>query len=83
MRMLNELTAELIGMFVAESRMTLLVLAIVAMVGLLVGFGGLDPPLGGAALVLGCLILLIESICRSARAASLRQSTSAAPQPMP
>jgi hypothetical protein len=33
----------------------------------LVGLLGLDPLLGGAALLFGCLILLIESVCRSAR----------------
>ena len=68
MTMLKELAAELIGMFVGETRLTISVLAIVAAVGSLVDFTGLDPLLGGAALLFGCLILLIESVCRSARA---------------
>jgi hypothetical protein len=68
MTMLKELVAELIGMFVGETRLTISVLAIIAAVGSLVDFVGLDPLLGGAALLLGCLILLIESVCRSARA---------------
>ena len=42
--------------------------AIVAVVGSLVDFIDLDPLLGGAALLFGCLVLLIESVCRSARA---------------
>jgi hypothetical protein len=67
MTMLKELVAELIGMFVGETRLTISVLAIIAAVGSLVDFVGLDPLLGGAALLLGCLILLIESVCRSAR----------------
>ena len=67
MTMLKELAAELIGMFVAESRLTLLVLAIVAVAGLLVNLGSLNPLLGGAALLLGCLLLLVESVLRAAR----------------
>jgi hypothetical protein len=68
MTMLKELAAELIGMFVGETRLTISVLAIVAAVGSLVDFIDLDPLLGGAALLFGCLVLLIESVCRSARA---------------
>jgi hypothetical protein len=68
MMMLKELAAELIGMFVGETRLTISVLAIVAAAGSLVDFIGLDPLLGGAGLLLGCLILLVESVCRSARA---------------
>ena len=67
MTMLKELAAELIGMFVGESRLTLSVLAIVAVVGLLVNFSSLNPLLGGAALLLGCLLLLVESVLRGAR----------------
>jgi hypothetical protein len=68
MTMLKELAAELIGMFVAEKRLTIAVLAIVAMTGLSVDFAGLNPLIGGAVLLFGCLILLIESVCRAARA---------------
>jgi hypothetical protein len=68
MTMLKEIAAELIGMFVGETRLTISVLAIVAAVGSLVDFIDLDPLLGGAALLFGCLVLLIESVCRSARA---------------
>jgi hypothetical protein len=68
MTMLKKIAAELIGMFVGETRLTISVLAIVAVVGSLVDFIDLDPLLGGAALLFGCLVLLIESVCRSARA---------------
>ena len=70
MTMLKELVAELIGMFVGEKRLTIAVLGVVAVVGSLADFIGLDPLLGGAALLLGCLILLIESVCRSAKASA-------------
>lgn len=68
MTMLKEFAAELIGMFVGEKRMTISVLAIVAATGSLVDFSGLDPLVGGAVLLFGCLILLVESVCRSSRA---------------
>ena len=68
MAMVKELAAELIGMFVAESRLTIAVLVIVAAAGSLVDFAGLNPLAGGAVLLFGCLILLIESVCRAAKA---------------
>jgi hypothetical protein len=66
--MLKELTVELIGMFVAEKRLAIAVLAVVAVAGSLVDFAGFNPLVGGAVLLFGCLILLIESVCRAARA---------------
>jgi hypothetical protein len=68
MTVLKEVVAELIGMFVAEKRLTIAVLVVVTMAGWLVDIIGLDPLFGGATLLFGCLILLIESVCRSARA---------------
>jgi hypothetical protein len=68
MVMLKELAAELLGMFVAEKRLAVAVLAIVAIAGSLVEFAGFDPLVGGGVLLFGCLILLIESVCRAARA---------------
>lgn len=70
MTMLKEFAAELIGMFVGEKRLTISVLAIVAAAGSLVDFIGLDPLVGGAVLLFGSLILLVESVCRSSRAAA-------------
>ena len=67
MTMVKELATELSGMFFAEKRLAIAVLAIVAVAGSLVDFAGLDPLVGGAVLLFGCLILLIESVCRAAR----------------
>ena len=67
MTMLKEIAADLIGMFVAEKRLAIAVLAIVAVTGSLVDLAGLNPLVGGAALLFGCLILLIDSVCRAAR----------------
>jgi hypothetical protein len=44
------------------------VLLTVAAAGSLVDFAGLNPLVGGAVLLFGCLILLIESVCRAAKA---------------
>ena len=68
MTVLKEIAAELIGMFVAEKRLTLAVLGVVTVAGCLVNFTDLDPLVGGTVVLLGCLILLIENVWRSARA---------------
>ena len=68
MTVLNEVLAELIGMFAAEKRLTIAVLTDVIMAGCLVDFTDLDPLVGGTVVLVGCLILLVESVCRSARA---------------
>jgi hypothetical protein len=68
MTVLKEVVAELVDMFIAERRLTIAVLAVVAMVGCLVDFTDLDPLVGGTVVLFGCLTLLIESVCRSARA---------------
>jgi len=68
MTVLKEVAAELIGMFVAEKRLTLAVLGVVTVAGCLVNFTDLNPLVGGTVVLLGCLILLIENVWRSARA---------------
>ena len=68
MTVLNEVLAELIRMFAAEKRLTIAVLTVVIMAGCLVDFTDLDPLVGGTVVLFGCLILLVESVCRSARA---------------
>ena len=67
MTVFKEVVAELIGMFVGEKALTIAVLMVVATAGWLVDFAGVTPLVGGAVLLFGCLILLIESVCRSAR----------------
>lgn len=67
MTILGELAAELVGMFAGEKRLTLAVLALIAAAGLLVDFVGLNQLIAGTVLLLGCPLLLIESVCRSAR----------------
>ena len=68
MTVLKEVVAELISMFVGERRLTIAVLALVTVAGCLANFTDLDPLVGGTMMLLGCLILLIESVRRSAKA---------------
>ena len=70
MTVLKEVVAELIGMFVGERRLTIAVLGVVTVAGCLANFTDLDPLVGGTMMLLGCLILLIESVWRSAKASA-------------
>ena len=68
MTVLKALAAELVGMFAGEKRLALAVLAVVAVAGCLRGFTTFDQLIPGAVLFFGCALLLIEDVCRSARA---------------
>jgi hypothetical protein len=70
MTTLKELAGELISMFFAETRLTVALLALVAVTGLLIDFADLDELVGGAILLFGSLILLVASVYRAARRAS-------------
>ena len=71
MTVLKEVAAELIGMFVAEKQLTMAILGVVIVAGWLANFTDLDPLVGGIALLLGCLVLLVESVFRGARTRGL------------
>lgn len=66
--MIKELMVELVGMFVGETGLTIGILAVVAVAAVAVDLLGLDPLVGGAVLICGCLGLLLESVTRGARA---------------
>jgi hypothetical protein len=68
MSMPRELAAELVGMFAGEKRLTVAVLALVAVAGCLLNFTTLNQLIPGTVLLFGCALLLIENVCRSARA---------------
>jgi hypothetical protein len=72
MTMLNEIAAELIGMFVGDAQLAVAILAIIAGAAALVELTTLPPLVSGATLLFGCLLLLIENVRRSARAAQRR-----------
>ncbi len=68
MTMLKEIGSELIAMFLADGRMTLEILGLVALSGILVGLATQPPLIGGVILLVGCPVLLIKNVYRAARA---------------
>ncbi len=65
--LLREVGSELIGMFLADARLTLAVLALVALVAALILALGINPLIGGGALLAGCHLILVEAALREAR----------------
>ncbi|HEX5454210.1 MAG TPA: hypothetical protein VFX06_10490 [Stellaceae bacterium] len=66
-RIVREIAGELVGMFVADGRLALAILAVIAAAWALVRWSGLDPRIGGAVLLAGSLGALLGGIRRAAR----------------
>jgi hypothetical protein len=67
LNMIIEIAKELLGMFLADARLTAATLVLVAIVAGLVVALRVGPLLGGCALLLGCLAILVEAAVREAR----------------
>lgn len=67
MTLLRDIVRELAGMFVADARLTGAILALVSIVAGLVLWTGVPPLIGGAGLLAGSLLVLVEAACREAR----------------
>jgi len=67
MTMLKEIGAELVAMFLGDARLSLTVLCVVACAAALIRFADVDPLAAGGLLLVGCLVVLIESVRRSPR----------------
>jgi hypothetical protein len=66
MSIIGDVCQELLGMFLADARLTIATLSLVAMVaGLVVAVR--DPLLAGGVLLFGCLAIVVEAACREAR----------------
>lgn len=72
MNILRDVARELLGMFLADARLTTATLALVALVVGLVVAMKIEPLLGGGLLFLGCLAILVEAAIREARHRSIR-----------
>jgi len=72
MTTIGEVLKELVGMFLADARLTLATLFLVAVVAALVGVWRVGPLVGGGILVVGCLAILVEAASREARRVSRR-----------
>jgi hypothetical protein len=67
MKILAEVAQELFSMFVADLRLTLSTLALIALVGALILWLKLAAFFCGAVLLAGCVFILIEATARQAR----------------
>ena len=67
MTILKDVLVELFGMFVADARLTLAILLVVAGVAGLIRLAGVDPLVGGVVLALGCVAVLFGAVLSAAR----------------
>lgn len=67
MTMLKDVLVELIGMFLGDARLTAAILVVVALSAVLIDVAGIEPLIGGGVLLVGCLLLVVESVRRSGR----------------
>ena len=72
MSVLRELASELCKMFVGDGWLTGGILTVVSLTGWLTGRGAVPPLVGGAILLLGCIVVLMGSVVLSARAYRVR-----------
>ncbi|QND23056.1 hypothetical protein HB774_25650 (plasmid) [Rhizobium leguminosarum bv. viciae] len=67
MNILKVALKEFFGMFIDDGALALAALLLIAAVGVLVKFAQVDARLGAALLLVGCLLILAESVARAAR----------------
>lgn len=66
MNILREVIGDLFKMFVADARMSMAIVILVALVALLIDAAHLPPLAGGLFLLAGCIIVLLVSVRRAA-----------------
>ncbi|MFZ1991238.1 MAG: hypothetical protein WAW96_15875 [Alphaproteobacteria bacterium] len=67
MKILADVAQELFSMFVADLRLTLSTLGVIALVGALILWLKLGAALCGVILLAGCVLVLLEATAREAR----------------
>ena len=73
MTVLKAVLREFIGMFVDDGALALLALGLIFIVAVLVEYMHLDGLLAGLVLLIGCILILSESIWRAARGARTKR----------
>ena len=63
----GDVAKELVGMFLADARLTISILVLVAAVAGLVDLLGVNPGIAGGLLLVGTLLILVESVVREAK----------------
>jgi hypothetical protein len=72
MSVVREVASELCKMFVGDAWLTGGILIVVSLTAGLVGYRVVPPLIGGAILFLGCCVVLVASVARSARGHRVR-----------
>jgi hypothetical protein len=67
MSIIGDVAKELLGMFLADVRLTSATLILVAAVAALIAWLHADPMVGGGLLLLGSLLIVVEAAVREAR----------------
>lgn len=67
MNILKDVFSELFSMFVADARLTVAILATIALAAVLIVATSLPPLAGGLVLLLGCIAVLFLSVRREAK----------------
>ena len=73
MSLLRDVAKELLGMFLADARLTCGILALVALVAALTQSHAIDPLVGGAALLVGSLAILVMAAWRETQRLTRRR----------
>jgi hypothetical protein len=71
MNIVRDVFGEFLGMFLADARLTLSILLLVAVVAVLAA-ASVTPLVSGAVLLLGSVAILVETVCRGARGGGRR-----------
>lgn len=79
MTILKDVLAELFGMFVADARLTMAILVVVATSAGLIDIAGVAPLVGGSVLLTGCLCVMVAAVLWSARREAARSDRVAHP----
>lgn len=66
-RIVADVTKELLGMFLADARLTVSILVLVGIAARLVDWLSVSPVVGGGLLVVGSLLILVEAVVRKSK----------------
>jgi len=73
MNIIQEVVSELFSMFMADARMTLTTLGLVALAAAFIRFTSVDPIWAGGVLLLGCILNVVNAAMREKRARMNKQ----------
>ncbi|MEX0827699.1 MAG: DUF1127 domain-containing protein [Haliea sp.] len=72
MTILKDVFSELLGMFLGDAWLSGAALAVVAVTAVLIDLAHIDPLIGGGVLLIGCLAVVLVTVCLAARSQGVR-----------